>query len=546
MRIRLPTFEGSRSRASRCSASGSVHDRPRQTDSATRTERPGIVQHPYTDVCAQVRAGGGGFRCLSKVRVNPDGTIQSAAAPQGFGPTDFHSAYSLPASGGNGQIVAIVDAYDYPTAESDLAVYRSQYGLPAVHDGERLLQAGRPDDGPRLPAARRPTARLGRRDRARPRHGQRRLPRLQDPARRGDRPTDQTSAPARRTAATMGASPSATATAAARTRRSELDRAVLQAPRASWSPRARATAATARRVPGDVGGRARRRRHVARARRAVRAAGARPPGTAAAADAAPTSPKPAGRRTQVHAAHGGGRLGGRPTRNTGVSVYGGGQRGVVGGTSASSPLVAAASRCSACRAQPSFAYAHVGLLRRDARAATAAAARRYECTAGAGLRRARQAGARPTARRSRAQSARSSSGSSSGRAAVAAAGQQLRLRAADPAAAAAPGRAADPAAAAAPARAADPAAAAAPARAADPAAAAAAAEAGTCSHSVCSRGGKLTETCSTCADDVCSVDPVLLPGPLGPHLRAGSPELLRPRHLPLSEPPALLPANPRV
>ncbi|GIH15502.1 carboxypeptidase regulatory-like domain-containing protein [Rugosimonospora africana] len=51
--------------------------------------------------------------------------------PSGYGPTDLRSAYSLPADGGAGSTVAIVDAYDDPNAEADLAVYRQQYGLPA-------------------------------------------------------------------------------------------------------------------------------------------------------------------------------------------------------------------------------------------------------------------------------------------------------------------------------------------------------------------------------------------------------------------------------
>ncbi len=51
-------------------------------------------------------------------------------APAGYGPGDLQSAYSLPSDGGSGQTVAIVDAFDDPTAEADLAVYRQQYGLP--------------------------------------------------------------------------------------------------------------------------------------------------------------------------------------------------------------------------------------------------------------------------------------------------------------------------------------------------------------------------------------------------------------------------------
>ena len=56
----------------------------------------------------------------------------SSNNPPGYGPADLQSAYSLPSStAGSGQTVAIVDAYDDPTAENDLGVYRAQYGLPA-------------------------------------------------------------------------------------------------------------------------------------------------------------------------------------------------------------------------------------------------------------------------------------------------------------------------------------------------------------------------------------------------------------------------------
>jgi subtilase family serine protease len=55
-------------------------------------------------------------------------------SPSGYGPPDLQSAYGLTsssASQGKGMTVAIVDANDDPNAESDLGVYRSQYGLPA-------------------------------------------------------------------------------------------------------------------------------------------------------------------------------------------------------------------------------------------------------------------------------------------------------------------------------------------------------------------------------------------------------------------------------
>jgi subtilase family serine protease len=60
------------------------------------------------------------------------GEPKAAAAPTaGYGPADLRSAYALPSSGGAGQTVAIVDAFGDTTAEADMNAYRSNYGLPA-------------------------------------------------------------------------------------------------------------------------------------------------------------------------------------------------------------------------------------------------------------------------------------------------------------------------------------------------------------------------------------------------------------------------------
>jgi subtilase family serine protease len=59
-----------------------------------------------------------------------------ASAPSGYGPTQLRAAYDLPSTtGGTGQTVALVESGDYPTAEADLATYRSEYGLPACGSG---------------------------------------------------------------------------------------------------------------------------------------------------------------------------------------------------------------------------------------------------------------------------------------------------------------------------------------------------------------------------------------------------------------------------
>jgi len=58
------------------------------------------------------------------------GAIVPDATPSGLNPGNLVSAYALPSSS-TAATVAIVDAQDDPNAESDLATYRSQWGLPA-------------------------------------------------------------------------------------------------------------------------------------------------------------------------------------------------------------------------------------------------------------------------------------------------------------------------------------------------------------------------------------------------------------------------------
>lgn len=77
--------------------------------------------------------GRGVMHCNALIRTDlAPNAVQPNLLPSGYGPGDLVSAYKLPGgTAGAGQTVAIVDAYDDPNAESDLATYRSTYGLPA-------------------------------------------------------------------------------------------------------------------------------------------------------------------------------------------------------------------------------------------------------------------------------------------------------------------------------------------------------------------------------------------------------------------------------
>ncbi|HEY2551585.1 MAG TPA: putative Ig domain-containing protein [Streptosporangiaceae bacterium] len=121
-----------------------------------RTAAPAPVRlnkHDYKRACAATTRPGR-MACMVLVRTNVRQKSQAAvlrsaaslhagvspaAAPPtgvGFGPASLQSAYNLPsATAGSGETVAIVDAMDDPNAASDLATYRADWGLPACGAG---------------------------------------------------------------------------------------------------------------------------------------------------------------------------------------------------------------------------------------------------------------------------------------------------------------------------------------------------------------------------------------------------------------------------
>ncbi len=86
--------------------------------------------HWYERACDAARPGVAS--CEAQVVAAADGTPLATGTPPAaaFGPAQFHSAYNLPTTAPNAQTVAIIDAFDDPNIESDLANYSSYYGLP--------------------------------------------------------------------------------------------------------------------------------------------------------------------------------------------------------------------------------------------------------------------------------------------------------------------------------------------------------------------------------------------------------------------------------
>jgi hypothetical protein len=75
---------------------------------------------------------GGPLRCFAKAIAQSNGLgPKIMSGPTGLGPKQIQAAYKLSGLSSGGRTVAIVDAFDDPNAASDLATFRSTYGLPA-------------------------------------------------------------------------------------------------------------------------------------------------------------------------------------------------------------------------------------------------------------------------------------------------------------------------------------------------------------------------------------------------------------------------------
>src|SRR4051794_3612416 len=111
---------------------------------------------------ACAKAPHGVARCDMRYRTTSTGAPATAAArtaaapnftPAGYGPDQLQDAYNLPSdSAGVGRVIAIIDAFDLPEAESVLGHYRAQFGLPACTTANgcflKVNQAGNPSPLP--------------------------------------------------------------------------------------------------------------------------------------------------------------------------------------------------------------------------------------------------------------------------------------------------------------------------------------------------------------------------------------------------------------
>lgn len=113
----------------------------------------------YKHVCAAVSAGFA--RCLALVATSkgssqPLSIVPEANSPGGgppYAPANFHNAYNLPTTAPGTPTVAIADAYNNPNLASNLATYRSEWGLPACTQSSGCLKIVNQTGGSNLPSS---------------------------------------------------------------------------------------------------------------------------------------------------------------------------------------------------------------------------------------------------------------------------------------------------------------------------------------------------------------------------------------------------------
>lgn len=105
------------------------------------------VAKGYARCTALVAVHAGSTQALS---VNPDANPPGDSPP--YAPSDLHNAYALPYTAPGTPTVAIVDAYNDPNLASNLATYRSEWGLTACTTSSGCLKIVNQTGGTRLPS----------------------------------------------------------------------------------------------------------------------------------------------------------------------------------------------------------------------------------------------------------------------------------------------------------------------------------------------------------------------------------------------------------
>ena len=94
--------------------------------------------------------------CGAQVVTNSAGkpmVTNPSPPPSAYGPAQFHAAYNVPTTAPSAQTIAIVDAYDDPNIEADLATFSSNFGLPQCTTANGCFKKVNQVGGTSYPAA---------------------------------------------------------------------------------------------------------------------------------------------------------------------------------------------------------------------------------------------------------------------------------------------------------------------------------------------------------------------------------------------------------
>jgi len=115
-------------------------------------KRDGNHGHWYKRACAVPAAHLAA--CDAQVVTDSVGKpLVTNTTPHGYGPAQLVGAYSLPATAPGAPTIGIVDAFDDPNIEADLAVYSSNYGLPACTTANGCFRKVNQSGGTTYPTA---------------------------------------------------------------------------------------------------------------------------------------------------------------------------------------------------------------------------------------------------------------------------------------------------------------------------------------------------------------------------------------------------------
>jgi subtilase family serine protease len=115
-------------------------------------KRDGNSGHWYKRACAVPAASK--VACDAQVVTNSAGDpLVTNTTPHGYGPAQLVGAYSLPPTASGTPTIGIVDAFDDPNIEADLAVYSSQYGLPSCTTANGCFRKVNQSGGTSYPTA---------------------------------------------------------------------------------------------------------------------------------------------------------------------------------------------------------------------------------------------------------------------------------------------------------------------------------------------------------------------------------------------------------